>query len=56
MNIDNQRLREIQLFKNTYGNELIKAESIEDCLIIQSKIDELETEEKEILRRCDVEV
>ena len=56
MNIDNSRLREIQIFKNAYTNELCKAESIEDCFLIQSKIDELETEEKEILRRCSVEV
>ena len=56
MNMDNQRLKEIQLFKNAYGNELVKAESIEDCLIIQSKIDELEKEEIEILGRCSVEV
>ena len=56
MNIDNAHLREIQLFKSAYGNELERAESIEDCFLIQSKIDELETEEKEILRRCSVEV
>ena len=56
MNMDNQRLKEIQLFKNAYGNELVKAESIEDCLIIQSKIDELEKEEIEILGGCSVEV
>ena len=56
MNLDNTRLQEIQLLKFGYGNELSKADTIEDCLILQGKIDELEAEEIEILRRCKVEV
>ena len=56
MNADNQRLKEIQVFKLAYGNELSRAETIEDCLILQSKIDMSEKEEIEILRRCNIEV
>ncbi len=56
MNADNQRLKEIQIFKNIYYHELHKADTITDCLNIQNHIDELETEEKEILSRCDVKI
>lgn len=55
MNLDNQRLREIKIYLNAYYKELDKADSISDCLLIQSHIDELETEEKSILERCKVE-
>ena len=51
MNIDNQRLREIQEFKTAYYHEMDKTESISDCLRIQTYIEELEREEKEILER-----
>ena len=51
MNLDNQRLREIQQLKHVYGLELDKSETINDCLIIQNHIEELEREEKEILSR-----
>lgn len=54
MNLDNQRLKDIQRFKTVYTNELLKADTISDCILFQSKIDELEAEEKEILKRCDV--
>lgn len=54
MNVDNERLKDIQIYKNAYSKELEKAETIEDCLNIQNKIDELETEEKDILARFDV--
>ena len=56
MNEDNTRLKEIQLLKYGYGNELHKAATIEDCLILQGKIDELEVEEIQILKRCNVEI
>ena len=56
MNADNQRLKEIQILKLGYGNELSKAETIEDCFLIQSEIDKLEKEEISILRRCNVEI
>lgn len=51
MNIDNQRLREIQQFKNAYYRELDKSETVTDCLRIQCYIDDLEREEREILER-----
>lgn len=56
MNVDNKRLQDIQLFKKIYYKELSKADTITDCLNIQSHIDELEKEEAEILRRCDVKL
>lgn len=56
MNMDNQRLKDIQIFKKIYYRELDKANTISDCLTIQAHIDELETEEKEILSRCDVRI
>ena len=51
MNKDNTRLREIQQFKSAYYHEMDKSESITDCLRIQTYIEELEREEKEILAR-----
>ena len=56
MNLDNQRLREIQELKHCYGLELDKSETINDCLIIQNHIEELEREEKEILERGGVTI
>ena len=52
MNLDNQRLVEIQLLLTGYYNELKKADSIEDSLKIMEHIDELETEQASILKRC----
>ena len=54
MNIDNRRLREIQREKAAYADRLEQADTINDCLIYQGKIDCLEREEKEILKRYDV--
>lgn len=54
MNLDNQRLKEIKEMLSVYYHELNKSDSISDCLMIQNHIDELETEEKQILERCDV--
>ena len=49
MNLDNQRLREIQEFKAFY-NARLKEENTELVIyLINSKIKQLETEEKEIL-------
>ena len=56
MNLDNQRLREIQESKNVYYNELDKSETISDCIRIQGYISELEKEEKEILERGGVKI
>ena len=56
MNLDNQRLREIQELKHCYGLELDKSETINDCILIQGYIEELEREEKEILSRGGVSI
>ena len=53
MNLDNQRLQEIKEMLSIYYSELNKADSISECQI-KAHIDELEKEEKEILKRCDV--
>ena len=54
MNLDNQRLREIQVLQNGYGVKVLSAESEEEAEQYYSKIDELSIEEKEILKRYDV--
>ena len=54
MNLDNRRLIEIQNEKRVYHSLLSKAESISDCITYKSRLDLLENEEKEILKRCDV--
>ena len=54
--MDNRRLKEIPEFKNVYYHELNKTESISECSIIQSRIEELEKEENEILERNDVKL
>ena len=54
MNLDNKRLREIQLLKKGYGLKVLSAESKEEAEHFYSKIDELSNEEAEILKRCDV--
>ena len=54
MNIDNRRLREIQTEKRLYQRLLDESEKISDCLIYQGKIECLENEEKDILKRYDV--
>lgn len=54
MNIDNRRLREIQKQIKAYTTLIECSESIEDSLIYQGKLESLEREEKEILKRYDV--
>ena len=56
MNLDNRRLKEIQAEKLVWQDQLSKCETISDCLAFQCKIDILEEEEKQILKRCDVNV
>ena len=56
MNPENRRLKEIQAEKLVWKDQLSKCESISDCLAYQGKIDILEEEEKQILRRCDIDV
>ena len=54
MNIDNQRLQDIKELKNAYNVLLDKSDTMEDCIHYQGKLDELEKEEKQILKRFDV--
>ena len=56
MNPENRRLKEIQMEKLVWSQQLDKCSSISDCLAFQGKLDILEKEEREILKRCDVDV
>ena len=56
MNIDNRRLREVQSEIRAYHHLLKETDSISESLIYQGKIEALEREEKDILKRYDVEV
>ena len=56
MNIDNQRLKDIQAFKGFYGKKMRKADTIEEALEYETRIKELETEETEILERNGVKL
>ncbi len=51
-----QRLHEIRALKKHYANKMEKSENIGEMLNLKLKIDELTNEEKDILRRCDVEI
>ena len=55
MNIDNRRLREVQRQLKAYRT-LLEFSDISESLIYQGKIEALEREEKEILKRYDVKV
>jgi len=55
MNIDNRRLREVQRQLKAYRT-LLEFADISESLIYQGKIESLEREEKEILKRYDVKV
>lgn len=54
MTINNRRLREVRKEKAKYSKLLEEADSISSCLIYQGKLDILEKEENEILKRYDV--
>ena len=54
MNVDNQRLKEIQQLKKSYAKNRDKAESMYDMFKYQHMIEEIEKEEIEILERNDV--
>ena len=56
MNLDNRRLKEIQAEKLVWQDQLAKCTTISDCLAYQGKIDILSEEEKQILKRCDIDV
>jgi hypothetical protein len=54
MNLDNQRLKEIQQLKHAYGTQILASDSKAERKHYYQKIDELSEEEKQILERCDV--
>lgn len=54
MNFDNRRLREIQLELKIYMRLCETSDCMYDIFKYQEKINKLETEEREILKRCDV--
>lgn len=56
MNLDNTRLRDIQILKRGYRCKMEEADNMHDMFHYMEKIDELTLEEKEILSRCDVEI
>ena len=54
MNLDNQRLKEIQRLKYSYGTQILASDSKEERKHYYQKIDELSEEERQILERNDV--
>ena len=56
MNADNQRLREIQQYKRFYKARLEEDNTELEHDLLTIKYEQLETEEKEILERCDVKI
>lgn len=56
MNQDNRRLKEIRAEKMVWRDQLEKTTSISECVTFQGKLDILEREEKQILKRCDVRI
>ena len=56
LNIDEQRLKEIQEYKRFYQMKLDEDNTDLGVNLIKMKIEDLENEEKEILKRCKVEV
>ena len=56
MNYDESRLKEIQEYKAFYNARLNEDNTELSRDLIQSRINKLEKEEKEILNRCDVKI
>lgn len=56
MNFDETRLKEIQEYKAFYNARLDEDNTELGRDLIQSQINKLEKEEKEILNRCDVKI
>ena len=56
MNIDEQRLKEIKEYKTFYQKKLEEDNTELGVRLIQAKIEDLDEEEKEILKRCKVKV
>ena len=56
LNIDNRRLRQIQREKRMYQGLRDKSTKENDRQIYQGKLECIEKEEREILRRCRVKI
>ena len=56
LNLDEQRLKEIQEYKRFYQMKLDEDNTELGVNLIKMKIEDLENEEKEILKRCKVEL
>ena len=56
MNLNNQRLKEIQELKSGYTQLMLDAPTMTEAFEYQTKYVELEKEETEILKRCDVRI
>jgi hypothetical protein len=56
LNPENRRLKEIQTYKTIYHQKLQKAETILEKDLIEIQITKLNQEEKEILKRCNINV
>ena len=54
MNLDNQRLKEIQELKRGHKQKMLDAPTMTEAFEYQDKYIELEAEEKEILKQNDV--
>ena len=54
MNLDNRRLKEIQAEKLVWQDQLNKTTSVGEIATFKGKIECLEREEQQILKRCDV--
>ena len=54
MNIDNRRLREIQLEKRVYQDQLNKSQTPHERQLYQGKLASLNREETQILKRYSV--
>lgn len=52
MNFDEQRLKEIKEFKIFYRNKIEDAETELEKDLLQVRLDELNDEEQDILKRC----
>ena len=56
MNIDNRRLREVQRQIKAYKTLIELDADVGESIVYQGKLEALEREEKEILKRYDVKV
>ena len=54
MNQNNQRLKEIQILKKGYERKMLEAPTMTEAFEYQEKWIQLETEEKNILKRDDI--